>query len=162
MPLFSGDAGPRSRAVIVSGNSASCPIRVRRPADKSTDWSTLKPPTGTMLAWSLLAVGATNASKTLLQIPALQKGCDGSFDDWTPEAVLALITLIVDLLERVKMLIDHTPQAGGPRIAWPVQRQWFDTRHSHEKHRVEESHEGQAQDTRPVRRWPVRPAIPFP
>ena len=62
----------------------------------------------------------------------------GLLDDRAPVAVLGLITLIVDLSERVKMLIDQTPQVGGARIAWLVQRERLDTRYSHEKNGMEE------------------------
>ena len=58
----------------------------------------------------MLTVRATNASEALVQIPTLEKSCYRSLNDWPPETVLALITFIVDLLERVKMLVDQTPQ----------------------------------------------------
>jgi hypothetical protein len=75
---------------------------------------------GTMLAWSLFAVHATNSSKTFMQIAALEKGCYGSLDHRAPEAVLALKSFIVGLLKGVKMLVDQTPQFGCTRIAWLV------------------------------------------
>jgi hypothetical protein len=61
---------------------------------------------GTMLAWSLFAVRATNSSKTFMQITALEKGFYRTSDDRSPVAVFGLKPLVVDLLKRVKMLID--------------------------------------------------------
>jgi hypothetical protein len=65
-----------------------------------------------MLAWSLFAVWAANSSKTFLQLPTLEKGCHRALDHRSPEAVLDLKPLIVDMLEKVIMLVDQTPQAG--------------------------------------------------
>ncbi|MEO2048928.1 MAG: hypothetical protein ABGX16_20415 [Pirellulales bacterium] len=69
----------------------------------------------------MLAARAANSSKTLLQIPALEKGCHGSLDNRAPETVLGLKPFIVNLLERVKMLVNQTPQVGCMWIAWLVQ-----------------------------------------
>jgi|GEM_PF-4524618 len=66
----------------------------------------------------VFAVGAANARKPLLQIAALQEGGHRLLDDRPPESVLGLVAFVVDLLEGVKMLIEQTPQVGGPRIAW--------------------------------------------
>ena len=68
---------------------------------------------GTMLEWSLLAIGAAHPSKAFLQIPTLEEGSNRMFDDRPPEAVLGLITFIVDLLKSAKVLIEQTPQVGG-------------------------------------------------
>ena len=84
----------------------------------------------------VVAVWATNSGKTFLQISALEKGCNRPLDDRTPVAVLGLKSLVVDLLESVKMLVDQAPQIGGPRIAWPVENWRFGTRHSHEKNAI--------------------------
>jgi len=87
----------------------------------------------------MAAIWATNAGKTFFEITTLQKGGHGFVDDGTPVTVLALIMVIVDLPERVKMLIDQTPQVGGPRIAWLVQRERLDARYGHKKSGVETS-----------------------
>ena len=80
---------------------------------------------------TLLAVGAANSSKPFLQIAALEKGRHRLFDDRPPVAILSLITLVVDLLEGVKMLIEQAPQVGGLRIAWAVERPGLDTDGGH-------------------------------
>ena len=79
------------------------------------------------------AVWAAHARKAFLQISALEKGFHGMLNDRPPEAVLGLKTLIVDLLECLKMRIDQTPQVRVPRIAWKIHGGRFDTRQSHEK-----------------------------
>ena len=71
----------------------------------------------------MAAVGTANTSKTFFQITALEKGSHGAVDDRSPEAVLGLKPLIIDLPEGVKMLIDQSPQVGGMGIAWAVQWQ---------------------------------------
>jgi len=81
---------------------------------------------GTMLAWSVLTVGAANSGEAFLQIAALEKGGHRLLDDRSRPAsgcptVLGLITLVVDLLEGVKMLIQQLPQVGCVRIAWLVE-----------------------------------------
>ena len=70
----------------------------------------------------VLAVGAADPSKTFLQIAALEKGRHAALDDRSPEAVLGLKPLVVDLAEGVKMLVHDPPQIGSLRIAWPIQR----------------------------------------
>ena len=70
----------------------------------------------------VLAVGAANSGKALLQIATLEKGCHRTLNDGTPETVLGLKTLVVDLLEGLKVLVDQTPQIGRLRIAWTVER----------------------------------------
>jgi hypothetical protein len=50
-----------------------------------------------------------------LQIAALEKRCHAVVDYWSPESVLGLITLVIDLAERVEMLIQQLPQVGLPR-----------------------------------------------
>ena len=104
------------------------------------------------------AIRATHPGKTLFEIAALQKGSHGLVDDRAPVAVLGLITLVVDLPERLKMFIDQLPQVGGPRIAWLVQRRRLDARCSHEKSGVETM--SCPMPRRPVRPWHVRPALP--
>ena len=73
----------------------------------------------------MVAVGAANTSKSFFEIAALEKGSHRAVDDGSPEAVLVLIALVVDLPEGLKMLIHQTPQIGGTRIAWAVQWQRF-------------------------------------
>ena len=65
----------------------------------------------------MAAVGASHPGKTFLEISTLEEGSNRMFDDRPPEAVLSLISLIVNLLESVKVLIDQTPQVGCSRIA---------------------------------------------
>ncbi len=52
-----------------------------------------------------------------MQIAALEIGCHRLFNDRSPVAILGLVLLVVNLLKRVKMLVDQTPQVGGLRIA---------------------------------------------
>ena len=79
----------------------------------------------------VLAVGAANSGETFLQIATLEIGCHRLFDDRPPETVLGLITLVVDLLEGVKVLVEQPPKAGGLGIAWAVERQGLDTGGGH-------------------------------
>ena len=81
----------------------------------------------------MFAVCTTNAGKSFLQIAALEEGCHGLFDDTAPIAVLGLKPFIVDLLERIKMLVDQTPQVGGLRVAWSIQGRRLVAQRSHEK-----------------------------
>ena len=90
----------------------------------------------------MLAARAANSSKTLLQIPALEKGCHRSLDHRAPETVLALKPFLVDLLEGVKMLVDQTPPFGCMRIAWLVPYGQFGTRDNHEENALSGSHVG--------------------
>ena len=74
----------------------------------------------------VLTVGAANSGEAFLQIAALEKGGHRLLDDRSRPAsgcptVLGLITLVVDLLEGVKMLIQQLPQVGCVRIAWLVE-----------------------------------------
>ena len=69
----------------------------------------------------VVAIWAANPCESLLQIPTFEKGCDTEGDDRSPESVLRLITLVIDLAERVKMLIQQLPQVGCVRIAWLVE-----------------------------------------
>ena len=71
----------------------------------------------------MLTVGAANAGVAFLQIAALEKGGHRLLDRRSPETVLGLITLVVDLLEGLKMLIQQLPQVGCVRIAWLVEFQ---------------------------------------
>ena len=52
-----------------------------------------------------------------MQIAALEIGCHRLLNDRSPVAILGLVPLVVNLLKRVKMLVDQTPQVGGLRIA---------------------------------------------
>jgi len=70
----------------------------------------------------MVAVGAADAGKTFLQIAALEKGGHAAVDHRSPEAVLGLKLLVVDLAEGVKMLVQQPPQSGSTWIAWPIQR----------------------------------------
>ena len=81
----------------------------------------------------MFTVRATNSGKAFMQIATLEIGCHRLLDDRSPVAVLGLVPLVVNLLKRVKMLVDQTPQVGGLRIAWAVESRWFGTRRSHEK-----------------------------
>jgi hypothetical protein len=68
-----------------------------------------------------------------MQIAALEIGCHRLLNDRSPVAVLGLVPLVINLLKRVKILVDQTPQVGGLRIARVVEYRRFDTRRSHEK-----------------------------
>ena len=81
----------------------------------------------------MAAVGASHPGKTFLEISTLEEGSNRMFDDRPPEAVLSLISLIVNLLESVKVLIDQTPQVGCSRIAWLVQCGQLGACGNHEK-----------------------------
>ncbi len=89
-----------------------------------------------MLAWSLFTVRATHSSKTFLEIAALEKSSHRMLEHGSPEAVLGLISIVVNLLENVKVLIDQAPQVGGLRIAWPVQSRRFGACSHHEEQSV--------------------------
>ena len=80
----------------------------------------------------MFTVWATNSGKTCMQIAALEIGCHRLLDDRSPVAVLGLVPLVVNLLKRVKMLVDQTPQVGGLRIPWAVENRRFGTRRCHE------------------------------
>lgn len=69
----------------------------------------------------MLAVRAAHASKALVEIPTPEEGRHGACYDGTPESVFGLKTLVIDLLEGLEMLVHHTPQIRGLRIAWTVQ-----------------------------------------
>ena len=68
----------------------------------------------------MFTVRATNSGKAFMQIATLEIGCHRLLDDRSPVAVLGLVPLVVNVLKRVKMLIDQTPQVGGLRIPWAV------------------------------------------
>jgi len=72
-----------------------------------------------------MAVGAADPCKTFLQVAALEKGSHAAVDDRSPEAVLGLKLLVVDLAKRVAVLVHDPPQIGSVRIAWPIQRSRF-------------------------------------
>ncbi len=82
----------------------------------------------------MVTVGAANSGKAFLQIATLEKGCHGLLDDRPPIAVLGLKAFIVDLLEGVKVFVDHAPQIRRFRITWLVERRQFGTGLSHEQH----------------------------
>jgi hypothetical protein len=90
----------------------------------------------------VLAVLAAHSGKTFLEIPTLEKSCYRALDNRTPESVLALITLSVDLTEGVKMLVDQTPQFGYTRITWFIQYGQFGTRGNHEENAISGSQVG--------------------
>ena len=81
----------------------------------------------------MLAVCAAHPGKTFLEISTLEEGSNRMFDDRPPEAVLGLISLVVNLLESVEVLIDQAPQVGCSRIAWPVQCGQLGACGNHEK-----------------------------
>ena len=66
--------------------------------------------------------GSELGAKAFLQIATLEKGCHGLLDDRPPIAVLGLKAFIVDLLEGVKVFVDHAPQIRRFRITWLVER----------------------------------------
>lgn len=70
----------------------------------------------------MLAVGAANSGESFVQIAALEKGCHRLLDNWPKVTVRGLISLVVDLLEGVKMLIEQPPQVGRLAIAGAVKR----------------------------------------
>ena len=57
-------------------------------------------------------------------------------DNGSPEAVLGLISIVVNLLKSVKVLGNQTPQIGGLRIAWLVQCGQFGACSHHEEKSV--------------------------
>jgi len=69
----------------------------------------------------MLAVGAANSGEAFLQVAALQKSLHRLLDDPAPETILGLIALVVDLLERIKVLVKKKPQIGSFRITWLVE-----------------------------------------
>ncbi len=54
----------------------------------------------------MLTVRATNSGKAFMQIATLEIGCYRLLDDRSPVAILGLVPLVVNLLKRVKMLVD--------------------------------------------------------
>ena len=83
----------------------------------------------------VLAVGAANSRKPFLQTAALEKGGHRLLDDRPPVAIPGLIPLVGDPPEGVKMLIEQSPQVGGLRIAWAVERPGLDTSGDHGRNR---------------------------
>jgi len=81
----------------------------------------------------VVAVGAADAGEALAQVAAGEKSPHGALDDRPPEAVLGLITLVVDLLEGLEVPIQQAPQFGCLRVAWAVERQRLDTRRCHDR-----------------------------
>ena len=81
----------------------------------------------------MFAVRAAYSSKTFMQIATLEKGVYRAPDNRAPETVLVLKPFVVVLTERVKMLVDQTPQFGCARITWFVQYGQFGTRGNHEE-----------------------------
>ncbi len=57
----------------------------------------------------VLAVGTAQAGEAVVKIAAFEKGRQPALDNRPPEAVVGLIALGVDLLERVKMFIQQPP-----------------------------------------------------
>ena len=90
----------------------------------------------------IFAIRATNSSKTFMQVTALKIGCYRPLNNGPLETVLDLKTLIVDLLERIKMLVDQTPQFGCTRIPWLVQYGQFGTGGNHEENALSGSQVG--------------------
>ena len=82
----------------------------------------------------MLAVWAANTSKALFELSTLEKGGHGTFHDRPPVATLGRKPLVVDLLERVEMLVHQARQIRGLRIAWTVQVQRLDTRRRQDGH----------------------------
>ena len=80
----------------------------------------------------MVAIEATNSGEAFLQIATLEKGCHRLLDDRPPVSILGLKAIVVDLLERVKVLVDHAPQIRRFRITLAVERQRFETRLSHD------------------------------
>jgi hypothetical protein len=54
----------------------------------------------------MFTVRATNSGKAFMQIATLEIGCYRLLDDRSPVAILGLVPLVVNLLKRVKMLVD--------------------------------------------------------
>jgi len=81
----------------------------------------------------VLAVRAANSGEAFLQIATLQKGSHGAVQQRSPEAVLGLKLLVVDLAEAVKMLVQQPPQIGGARIARPIQGGRFGAHKRHDQ-----------------------------
>ena len=75
----------------------------------------------------VFAIRTADPGKALMQIPALEKGCDRAVNDGPPEAVFGLESLAVNLPKGLKMPIQQAPQIRGPGIARLIQGQWFET-----------------------------------
>ena len=80
-----------------------------------------------------MAVGTANPSKAFFQIATYEKGSHAPIDHRSPEAVLGLKSLAIDLAERLKMLIHQPPQIGSTRITRPIQGQWFGAGKRHDQ-----------------------------
>ena len=81
----------------------------------------------------VFAVPAANPGESLLQISAFEKGCYRFLNNGTPETVLGLKSLVVNLLKEVEMLVEKTPQIRCVRIAWTVKWQRLAARKSHDQ-----------------------------
>ena len=90
----------------------------------------------------VVAVGAANPRKAFFQIATFEKGSHAPIDHRSPEAVLGLKSLVIDLAERLKMLIHQPPQIGSTRITWPIHGQRFGAckRHDQAAHRRRRAH----------------------
>ena len=60
------------------------------------------------------ALGAANAGEAFGEVATLEEGRHGALDDRPPEAVLGLKPLVVDLLECLKVLLDHAATGRKP------------------------------------------------
>ena len=80
----------------------------------------------------VVAVGETNPRKAFFQIATFEKGSHATRDHRSPEAVLGLKALVVDLPKGVKMLVQQPLQIGSTRITWPIQGQQFGAGKRHE------------------------------
>ena len=63
----------------------------------------------------MVAVGAANPRKAFFQIATFEKGSHAPIDHRSPEAVLGLKALVIDLVEDLKMLIHQAPQVRSTR-----------------------------------------------
>jgi len=69
-----------------------------------------------------------------MQIAALEIGCHRLLNDRLPITVLGLESLVVNLLEGVKVLVDQAPQIRRMWIAWAIKGRQFEAGQSHEQH----------------------------
>jgi hypothetical protein len=83
----------------------------------------------------VLVVTAANSRIPFLQIAALEKGGHRLLDDRHPVAIPGLIAFVGDPPKGVTMLTEQSPQVGGLRIAWAVERPGLDTSGDHGRNR---------------------------
>ena len=80
----------------------------------------------------VLAIRTAHPGKTFVEIPALEKSRYRAVNNRTPEAVLGLESLAINLPKGLEMPNQQAPQIRGLGIARLIQGQRFETGQAHE------------------------------